>query len=189
MENAHRPAASLARPALGTVLFVLFVGPGPVVGLVPYALSGWQVRAPLFDGTSSRWLGAALLGLGVPLLGDALVRFVRQGRGTPAPVAPPARLVVTGPYRHVRNPMYLGVVAMILGQALLLGSRAVLVYGGCAALAFHLFVVLFEEPDLRARFGAEYLGYCRQVRRWVPRLTPAGPSSDSVSPAPTGPRP
>ena len=181
MENADQPVAPLVRPALGTVLFVLFVGPGPVVGPVPYALSGWQVRAPLFDGTSSRWLGAALLGLGVPLLGDALVRFVRQGRGTPAPVAPPARLVVTGPYRHVRNPMYLGVVAMILGQAMILGSRAVLAYGGIAAVAFHLFVLLYEEPNLRARFGAEYIAYCRQVGRWIPRLTPAGTGPDTVS--------
>ncbi len=181
MENADQPVAPLVRPALGTVLFVLFVGPGPVVGLVPYALSGWRLQAPLFDGTASRWLGAALLGLGVPLLGDALVRFVRQGRGTPAPVAPPARLVATGPYRYVRNPMYLGVVAMILGQALLLGSRAVLVYGGCAALAFHLFVVLYEEPNLARRFGAEYTAYCRQVRRWLPRLTPAGMGSGPAS--------
>jgi len=80
---------------------------------------------------------------------------------------------VTGLYRYVRNPMYLGVLAMILGPALLLGSRGTLVYGLGVALGFHAFAVLYEEPTLRARFGAEYVAYCRPVRRRLPRITPA----------------
>jgi protein-S-isoprenylcysteine O-methyltransferase Ste14 len=163
-----RPGRSTLVAALGTILFVLFVGPGPVIGLVPLLLSGWRLRPPLLGWEPFRFIGVALLLLGLPVLVDALVRFVRRGRGTPAPVAPPERLVAVGAYRYVRNPMYVAVVAMILGQALLLGSAPVLVYAAGAFLAFHLFVVLYEEPDLRRRFGDDYLAYTRRVRRWVP---------------------
>jgi protein-S-isoprenylcysteine O-methyltransferase Ste14 len=159
---------AVLRPALGTVVFGLVVV-GPLVGLVPWVVSGWRFGEPLLDGEPLRWLGGLLLLVGLPIWGGAALRFVRQGGGTPAPVAPPQRLVVTGLYRSVRNPMYLGVLAMIFGQALLLGSRGVLVYGLCLALGFHLVVVLHEEPTLRGRFGAEYLAYCRQVHRWLPR--------------------
>lgn len=162
----------LRRPAVATILFVLFVGPGPVIGVVPWLLSGWRLEAPLLGWAGFRWIGAALFLSGMPVLGGALVRFVREGRGTPAPFWPTERLVVTGLYRHVRNPMYLGVVAMILGQGLFFGSRAILLYAACAAVAFHFFVRLHEEPSLRRRFGAEYEAYCREVPRWRPRLTP-----------------
>jgi protein-S-isoprenylcysteine O-methyltransferase Ste14 len=163
------------RPALGTLLFVP-LGPGTVIGLVPWFLSRWRQREPLFGGEPSRWLGVGLFLVGLPLLGDAVARFVMQGRGTPAPVAPPRQLVVTGLYRYVRNPMYLGVLSMILGQALVLGSRAILAYGLCVALASHLFVVLYEERTLRKRFGAEYEAYCKEVHRWLPRWR-AAPAS------------
>jgi protein-S-isoprenylcysteine O-methyltransferase Ste14 len=162
-----RSGRSTLQAALGTILFVLFVGPGPVIGLVPLLLSGWRLRPPFLGWEPFRWIGAALLLLGLPAMVDALIRFVRR-RGTPAPIAPPERLVVAGAYRHVRNPMYVAVVAMILGQALLLGSWAVLVYAAGAFLAFHLFVVLYEEPDLRRRFGDGYVAYTRRVRRWIP---------------------
>jgi protein-S-isoprenylcysteine O-methyltransferase Ste14 len=165
---------STRRAALGTTLFVLFVGPGPVVGVAPLLLSGWRLRPPLLGWAPFRWIGVALVLLGLPVLVDALIGFVRRGRGTPAPVAPPERLVVAGAYRHVRNPMYVAVVAMILGQALFLGSGPVLAYAAIAFVAFHLFVVLYEEPDLRRRFGDDYVAYTRRVRRWVPRLTPDG---------------
>ena len=168
---AGRPGRSTRKAALGTILFVLFVGPGPVIGLVPLLLSGWRLRPPLLGWEPFRWVGAALVLLGLPLLADALIRFIRR-RGTPAPIAPPEQLVVAGAYRHVRNPMYVAVVAMILGQALLLGSRPVLVYAAGAFLAFHLFVVLYEEPDLRRRFGDGYLAYTCRVGRWIPRLRP-----------------
>ena len=112
----------------------------------------------------------------VPVLVDFCVRFVRQGHGTPAPMAPPGRLVVSGPYRAVRNPAYLTALGVLLGEALLLGSRAVLVYAGAMAVAFHLFVVLYEEPALRRKFGAEYEAFCREVPRWIPRLRRAGKS-------------
>ena len=131
MREAGRSARTAA---LGTILFVLFVGPGPVIGLVPLLLSGWRLRPPFLGWAPFRLIGVALLLLGLPVLVDALIGFVRRGRGTPAPVAPPERLVAVGAYRWVRNPMYVAVVAMILGQALLLGSAAqdAVVVGGVA---------------------------------------------------------
>jgi protein-S-isoprenylcysteine O-methyltransferase Ste14 len=178
-DTQRAPPRSLRRPALGTALFGLLVG-APVVALVPWALSGWRLREPLVDGEPSRWVGAALVVAGLPLWVAAAARFVRQGGGTPAPVAAPVRLVVTGLYRHVRNPMYLAVLAIVIGQALLLGSAGTLIYAICLALGFHLFVLLYEEPTLRARFGDEYAAYCRQVPRWRPRLRPARVSADSA---------
>jgi len=92
-----------------------------------------------------------------------------QGLGTPAPVLPPRHLVVTGLYRYVRNPMYVGVAAVIFGQALLFGSVRLLIYGALVWLAFFLFVLLYEEPKLRDTFGDEYLRFCQNVPRWIPR--------------------
>lgn len=166
--------SSLVRPALETLLFVLIV-PGSVVGLVPRLISGWRFQPPLIAGEASRWLGVLLFLLGLTLWGDATVRFVLQVHGTPAPIAQPRRLVVAGPYRYARNPMYIGVLAMIFGQALFLGSLGILIYGLCVALGFHAFVVLHEEPSLRGRYGAQYAAYCRQVRRWLPRWPAARP--------------
>jgi protein-S-isoprenylcysteine O-methyltransferase Ste14 len=95
-----------------------------------------------------------------------------KGLGTPAPVFPTRHLVVSGFYRHVRNPIYVGVFAIILGDALVLGSRAVLGYALLVWLGFFLFVLLYEEPTLKNSFGAEYEDFCRHVPRWLPRLTP-----------------
>ena len=166
---------------VGTItLAPLFVG--SVIVLGPYLLSGWKLDAPFLGWAPSRWIGGALVIFPVPPLLDFLVRFVREGHGTPAPFAPPRRLVVSGPFRYVRNPAYLCAVSMIAGQGIFLGSTSVLVYGVVVALAFHLFVVLYEEPTLRGTFGADYVAYCRQIPRWIPRLT------SSIRRGTTGPR-
>jgi len=102
---------------------------------------------------------------------DAFVRFARAD-GTPAPPMPTVHLVVVGPYRYVRNPMYLAVLAIILGQALLFGSVAVLVYAGIVLLAVALFVLGYEQPTLEEEYGDEYREYRRNVRGWIPRLRP-----------------
>ena len=149
---------------LGTIVFTLIV-PVTVVGLVPYRLSGWQLTSSV----SLRVLGVLLILAALPIFLAFLVRFVREGIGTPAPIAPPERLVVGGPFERVRNPGYVAVVALVVGQGLLFGRGAVLVYAVLLALGFHLFVVLYEEPTLRRRFGAEYEAYCRRVPRWLPR--------------------
>jgi len=158
-------AARRRRAAIGTAVFTLTV-PGTVVVLLPWLLSGWRLAA----GSPARVLGVLLILAALPVLVAFLVRFVREGIGTPAPIAPTERLVVGGPFQRVRNPGYVAVIALVLGQALLFGSLTVAVYTLLVALGFHLFVVLYEEPTLRRRFGAEYEDYCRRVPRWIPLL-------------------
>ncbi len=158
---------SLLWPTLGTLVFVI-LAPGSVVVLLPYLISHWTVADPFLGLGFVRWIGALLVLLGLPVFLDLLVRFVRDGRGTPAPVAEPERLVVTGSFRGVRNPGYVAVLAMIAGQALFFGSTALLGYATAVALVFHLFVVFYEEPHLRRKFGGDYEDYCRRVPRWLP---------------------
>jgi protein-S-isoprenylcysteine O-methyltransferase Ste14 len=111
--------------------------------------------------------------------------FARFGRGTPAPIDAPRRLVIRGPYRHVRNPMYVAVLAAILGFALCFGSGAVLLYGALVLALFHAFVVLYEEPDLGRRFGPEYRDYRARVARWWPALRPRAAGSGTARPSAT----
>ncbi|HEX7287215.1 MAG TPA: isoprenylcysteine carboxylmethyltransferase family protein [Candidatus Angelobacter sp.] len=157
----------------GSAVF-LVIAPGTVAVYVPWAISRWQMQPPLMGFVPFRWLGVALMAAGLPVLLDSFVRFAVQGLGTPAPVAPPQHLVVSGLYRYVRNPMYVAVVAMILGQGLLFGNVRVLEYGLAVWLAMHLFVVFYEEPALSAKFGQEYQEYRRNVRRWLPRMRAHG---------------
>jgi protein-S-isoprenylcysteine O-methyltransferase Ste14 len=163
----------LRRPSaiLGSLLF-LVIAPGFIAGVVPYWFSQWRMQPPLFGIFAFRILGLLLIVLGTPMLLDSFTRFSLQGLGTPAPVAPPQHLVVTGLYRYVRNPMYVAVATIIFGQGLLLGDIRVLEYGVFIWLAFHLFVLGYEEPTLRSTFGEEYSEFCRNVSRWVPRIKP-----------------
>jgi protein-S-isoprenylcysteine O-methyltransferase Ste14 len=159
-----------AYAALGSALF-LVVAPGTVAGLIPAWISdGRTVTAsvPLI------LPGGLLLGLGGLLLLDCFRRFVRHG-GTPAPIAPTERLVVTGAYRHVRNPMYVAVVALILGQAALFADWRLLAYGLAVWAGFHAFVLAYEEPTLRRQFPADYAAFFAAVPRWRPRLRPWTP--------------
>jgi len=156
---------------VASVLFLVLV-PGTVVGLVPYWLTRWRVEEPFLGVTGVRALGALMVLAGLGSLLDSFARFVFVGRGTPAPVAPPTRLVVSDQYRYVRNPMYVAVLAIVIGQGLVLGSGALLQYAALLWLLFHAFVLLYEEPRLGSRFGASYDVYRRNVRRWWPRVKP-----------------
>ena len=147
--------------------FVFVGGPTLVAGLVPWLLTGWDADdQPL----ALRILGVVLLVLGAALVIETTTRFALQGRGTPAPWAPPEQFVARGSYRVMRNPMYVGVLALIVGQALLLGREVLFAWAAAAWLLFHLFVLFEEEPGLRRRFGAEYADYCARVARWLPRM-------------------
>jgi protein-S-isoprenylcysteine O-methyltransferase Ste14 len=158
---------------LSSAIF-LAAAPGIVAGLVPWLIAGrGTVTTNL--GAPVRSLGILLIAAGALVLIDAFLRFALQGLGTPAPVFPTRHLVVTGLYRYVRNPMYVAVTAVILGQSLLFGNPRVLAYGAMVALAFHLFVLLYEEPTLRAAYGPDYEEFRRQVPRWIPRLRPWRP--------------
>jgi protein-S-isoprenylcysteine O-methyltransferase Ste14 len=161
--------------AAGTSAFFV-LAPGVVAGVVPWWLTGWQVRGPFSSWGPLRVVGLALIIAGVAVLLQAFARFVMEGAGTPAPVAPTERLVVGGLYRYVRNPMYLAVLATIVGQALALGQPGLLLYAAAVGVAFVGFVLGYEEPALSRRFGAQYEAYHRAVPGWLPRLRPWGPT-------------
>ena len=158
--------------AAGTLLFTLLV-PLVIGLLVPLALVQRSGAAP-----TPLWpLGALVAAGGATLYVWCAASFVVVGRGTPAPIAAPVVFVARGPYRVVRNPMYVAVIAAVLGEALAFGSDALVAYAGFLAIAFHLFVVLYEEPTLTARFGASYEDYRRRVPRWLPHLRRSGRSA------------
>jgi len=154
----------------GSALF-LVVAPGIVAGLTPWLLT---------DGYRSPWstvpgfvpAGFVLVVGAAAILLHAFARFALEGLGTPAPVAPTEKLVVGGIYRHVRNPMYVAVLSIILGQALIFSSWPVVIYGLIAAAAMVSFVKVYEEPTLASRYGAQYEAYRRAVPGWLPRITP-----------------
>jgi protein-S-isoprenylcysteine O-methyltransferase Ste14 len=150
----------------GTILFLAVV-PGTVAGLVPWWLTGRQ-RGYLYP-VPLRVAGLTLLAAGVAVLIHAFARFVIEGLGTPAPIAPPQRLVSKGPYRYVRNPMYLAVLATITGQALTLSRPILLAYAAAVGVAVTVFVRCYEEPTLARQYGAEYQAYRRAVPAWWPR--------------------
>lgn len=155
----------------GSAIF-LVIAPGTVMFLLPWWISRWHIGPPFFGLSLFRAIGALLIAAGLPVLLDSFARFAIQGFGTPAPVAPPTHLVVTGLYRYVRNPMYVAGVLIITGQALFFGNLRVLAYVFGVWLIFHLFVLLYEEPILHRKFGAQYDQYRINVRRWAPRLRP-----------------
>ena len=156
---------------VGSAIF-LVIAPGIVVGYIPWRICRWHVEAPLAGIFSFRILGVLLTAAGLPVLLDSFVRFAVQGLGTPAPIFPTRHLVVSGLYRFVRNPMYVAVVTLILGQGLFFGDVRVLEYGIAVWTAFHLFVLIYEEPTLRRTFGFEYEDFCTNVSRWIPRVRP-----------------
>src|SRR6266852_6438108 len=160
-----------AMALLGSAIF-LVIAPGTLAVYVPWTFTRWRMAPPLFGFSSLRILGGLMIAAGLPVLLDSFARFAIQGLGTPAPVAPPQHLVVTGLYRYVRNPMYVAVSSLIFGQGLFFGNVSILEYGLAVWLGFNIFVLAYEEPTLRGKFGDEYKKFCAHVRRWWPRITP-----------------
>ncbi len=165
----RKPAAAVG----SSVFFAL--APGVVAGVLPWWLSRWRIRGMAAYWLPLRVVGVLLIVAGAVVLVQAFARFVIEGRGTPAPVAPTEHLVVGGLYRHVRNPMYVAVLAAIIGQALLFGQPALLAYAAVVAAAVVSFVHWYEEPTLSRQFGAEYETYRRNVPGWWPRPRPWRP--------------
>ncbi len=168
--------ARRAAAAAGSLVF-LVLAPGVVAGLVPWWLTGWDVREPLPHWLAARVAGGLLLAAGLGVLLNAFARFVVEGLGTPAPVAPTERLVVGGLYRYVRNPMYLAVAALVVGQALVLGQLWLLLYAGAFLAVTAAFVRGYEEPTLARAYGAEYERYRRAVPGWRPRRPRRAPGA------------
>lgn len=159
----YRWATALAAMLVGAAFFALWF----------WLLPGWLgFRAEAAGGAGWRWLAAIPSVLGFAVALRCVWDFGWTGRGTPAPMAPPQRLVVVGVYRHVRNPMYLGFALGWIGLWVVFGHASASAIAGvaAAALGVHLFVVFYEEPTLRNKFGADYVEYCRNVSRWWPRL-------------------
>lgn len=156
---------------LGSAIFFL-VAPFLLSAIIPGWITHWQFRPPFLAMEGTRIIGATLVLAGIPVLVESFLRFALQGLGTPAPIAPTERLVVTGFYRFVRNPMYVAVTTIIIGQSLLFGDWRLLAYGALFWMATHIFVVTYEEPTLVHSFGAQYERYRANVPRWLPRVTP-----------------
>ena len=152
---------------LRTVLFTLLV-PGTVLGLVPFALIATNWR-PRFDLGAAHLIGIMLLMPGVAIIVWCFIDFVRRGHGTPTPYDPPRRLVVAGLYKYSRNPQYVGVILVVLSEAVLSGRTLLFGYAVFLAVGYHLFVRFYEEPTLRRMFGEDYVQYCAVVSRWLPR--------------------
>lgn len=167
--------------ALGSAAFFV-VAPGTVVGLIPWLITHWELSQPGPYWVVAQVIGVVLIigGLVPPV--SAFVEFVRAG-GTPMPIAPTRRLVVSGFNRYVRNPMYAGLVLVVIGQALLFASIGLLIYAAVAWVVPAAFVRCYEEPTLARQFGAEYEAYRRAVPAWWPRLrpwTPPAPATNGV---------
>ena len=154
----------VGRNIFKTLIFTIVV-PGTVGVYVPYRLRGPGPHAVSAFG----WLGLAPVAVGVAAYLWCAWDFATFGRGTPLPLDAPKQLVARGLYRFVRNPMYVGVLLAILGQALWFGSVATLCFALAVALSFHVFVVFYEEPALRRKFGEPYVEYSKTVSRWIPK--------------------
>jgi protein-S-isoprenylcysteine O-methyltransferase Ste14 len=154
-------------PFVRTLIFTIVV-PGFWTVLMPYWMLPKGTR-PDMRGAGA--LGWVLIAAGVALyVACAFWGFAIRGKGTPLPLDPPKKLVVEGPYRVVRNPMYWGVGSVVLGEAVVFHSLALAELAAVFAVGVTLFVLLYEEPALRRKFGAEFEEYCRRVPRWLPRL-------------------
>jgi protein-S-isoprenylcysteine O-methyltransferase Ste14 len=162
--------------AAGSAAFFV-VAPGTVVGLIPWLITRWEI-----PGTTPAWRVAQVIGVLLILVGlippvHAFAQFAKAG-GTPMPLAPTERLVVTGFNRYVRNPMYVGLLVAILGQALLFGSLGLLVYAAVVWIITASFVRVYEEPTLVRQYGSQYEDYRRNVPAWLPRWRPWTPGGD-----------
>jgi protein-S-isoprenylcysteine O-methyltransferase Ste14 len=173
MQPGRDERSARLRAALGSVLFLIVV-PCVVAGVVPWLLTGWRGAWEV----PAMWVaGGVTVAIGACVLLHAFTRFVVEGLGTPAPVAPTQHLVIGGLYRHVRNPMYLAVAATIVGQAMILGRPILLLYAMVFGVTVAAFVHLYEEPTLAQQFGAEYDRYRQAVPAWWPRRRPWSPPS------------
>jgi protein-S-isoprenylcysteine O-methyltransferase Ste14 len=153
-----------------SILFTVFGGPGILLLYLPLWFT--HLRIPTGEPVWGKLLAGALIVTGLAPLLESIVRFIHVGRGTLAPTEATEHLVVSGLYRHVRNPMYLGVLAVLAGEACLFWSRGLAIEAAAVCLGIHLFVHLYEEPTLARRYPEEYPRYKSHVPRWLPRLKP-----------------
>lgn len=152
-------------PWLAALLFTLLV-PTPMGVGIPWLITRWQMQPPLAGFESGRWIGGIMILVGAALLLSAIAWFAHEGV---KPYPPIERVVTTGPYAYTRNPMYGGVVLIMIGQGLLFGSRGEFIYGVCWLVAFYIFEWTIDDPFIIKRMGKSYEDYCRDVPGWIPR--------------------
>jgi len=152
---------------LRTALFTILV-PGTELVLIPLVVVLLEL-GPRLELGPARYSGLVPLVAGLVVIARCFADFIHRGRGTPAIYAPPRELVVAGLYRYVRNPQYVGVVLVIVGEALLTGMVVLFGYAALMAVGYHLFVRTYEEPTLGRLFGESYARYREAVPRWLPR--------------------
>jgi protein-S-isoprenylcysteine O-methyltransferase Ste14 len=167
---------TVSKSAVGTAAFFV-VAPGTVLGVIPWLITRWEWPDFGPAGRVAQAFGVLLIVAGLVPLVHAFTQFAKAG-GVPVPVAPTKRLVVTGSHRFVRNPMYVALVVVILGQALLFGSVDLVVYAAIVWIVTAAFVRWYEEPTLARQFGSEYEAYRSNVRAWIPRIHPWTPALD-----------
>jgi protein-S-isoprenylcysteine O-methyltransferase Ste14 len=148
-------------------LAFLIVVPGLFAGYIPLVL---LQEGPKIETGVIAYLAFPLWVTGGIVLLKSFWNFSTEGRGTPAPIDPPKELVVTGFYRCVRNPMYVGIISILIGYFLYFGYWLLLAYAAASFTGMHLFIALYEEPTLKKRFGVAYLDYLQAVPRWIPRF-------------------
>lgn len=171
----------MRKPATTVVSLTWGVAIGGTFGcLLPYLLGDWHFHRPLPYWAVAQAAGGVLICTGLVPVVQSFIDFIKAD-GTPVPVAAPPRLVVSGFYRYVRNPIYVGFVAVMLGQALLFGSPGLLAYTAVAWCVGAVGVRCYEEPVLARKFGAEYAEYRRAVRAWVPRRHPWTPNEPGAA--------
>jgi protein-S-isoprenylcysteine O-methyltransferase Ste14 len=163
--NANRRGKHLT--ALGTIIFSILV-PGTWGVLVPYLLIASNFELFAIEIGRLRFLGLIPIIVGIAFYLWCAWGFTFLGKGTPAPIAPPKNLVIKGLYRHVRNPMYVGILLILFGEALLFESATLFLYAMLAFVIFHTAIVYYEEPTLRRKFTDSYERYCNSVPRWIP---------------------
>lgn len=157
-------------PLLKTAVFTIFL-PGTITVVIPVYLIAPEAELSV---EGLRIVGIPCMVTGAMFYFWCAWHFAVTGQGTPAPIDEPKVLIVKGLYRYVRNPMYIGVLSIVIGEAISFGSPSLILYAVILWLAFHLFVVIYEEPHLRNKFGSSYETYCREVRRWIPGIRGAG---------------
>jgi protein-S-isoprenylcysteine O-methyltransferase Ste14 len=158
-------------PIVKTLVFTVLV-PGTVAVYLPRRILLSRAAVDLLPVEALRFVGVPIAAAGALTYLWCAWDFATAGRGTPAPIDPPRELVARGLYRRVRNPMYIGIALLLLGEAIFFRSRALLFYAGAVVLFLHLFVVFYEEPALARKFAEAYARYCDSVPRWIPKIRP-----------------
>jgi protein-S-isoprenylcysteine O-methyltransferase Ste14 len=160
MADQKRPTTAVA-----AIVFTLLV-PFPMACVIPWLITRWQFQPPLLGVEAGRWAGAIMIVMGAAWLLSAIAWFAYEGV---KPYPPIERVITTGPYAYSRNPMYGGVVMVMIGQGLLFGSRAGVIYGICWLVAFLVFERTIDDPFIIKRMGKTYEDYLQSVPGWIPR--------------------